>query len=56
MKLLWNSTNAHNNFKSMSMSKAFPFFSSSFFLTLPNIREKKLKKYENPSILSKKKR
>jgi len=38
----------------MSMSKAFPFFSSSFFLTLPNIREKKLKKYENQHFIKKK--
>jgi len=52
MKLLWNST---NNLQVNVVESFCVFFS--FFLTLPNIREKKFKKkYENQHFINKKKR
>lgn len=49
MKLLWNSNVPTT---SMSQVESFCVFFS-FFLTLPNIREKKLKKYENQHFIKK---
>jgi hypothetical protein len=50
MKLLWNSNVPTT---SMSQVESFCVFFS-FFLTLPSVRDKKLKKYENQHFIKKK--